>query len=225
MKPANLKSPFTWEQRNILIHDRIWYVPDRCAHYDQFKFPGWNHDQVFTKDQPICLEYCSGNGAWIAAKAQENSHQNWVAIERKFVRVRKIWSKIKNIELTNLLVVCGEGYRVTHHYFPNESVEAVYINFPDPWPKNKHAKHRLVQVSFIEEIRRILKKGGQLTLVTDDENYSQIMIDVMSHISGFESLYPAPYFISDQPGYGTSYFEDLWREKGKVIRYHLFRKQ
>ncbi|WP_068468130.1 tRNA (guanosine(46)-N7)-methyltransferase TrmB [Candidatus Protochlamydia phocaeensis] len=224
MKPEDLKSPFIWEQRNILIQDRVLYVPDQCSSYDQFSFPGWAKEPVFSQERPVCIEYCSGNGAWIAAKASENRHQNWVAIERKFDRVRKIWSKLKNKQLDNLFVVCGEGYRVTHQYFPSESVESVYINFPDPWPKKRHAKHRIIQTPFVTEIWRILKKGGLLTLVTDDENYSQIMIEVVSAISGFEPLYPSPYFITDYPGYGTSYFEDLWREKGKTIRYHLFRK-
>ncbi len=223
MKPEDLKSPFTWDKRHILIQDRIWYIPDQYEDFASFSFPGWA--QLFDRQNPICVEYCSGNGAWIAAKAQAHPEYNWVAIERKFERVRKIWSKIKNLGLSNLLIVCGEGYRTTQHYFPSSSVHSVFINFPDPWPKKRHAKHRIVQASFIEEIRRILQPKGVLTMVTDDEPYSKIMIDVLVHqVIGFESLFDHPYYVHEYADYGTSYFEDLWRQKGKRIHYHAFRK-
>jgi tRNA (guanine-N7-)-methyltransferase len=224
MKPEDLKSPFTWDKRYILVHDRVWYVPDQYDDFASFTFPGWNHHSFFEKERPICLEYCSGNGAWVAAKAQRQAEYNWVAIEQKFDRARKIWSKVKNLQLSNLLVVCGEGYRVTHHYVPQESIHSVYINFPDPWPKRRHAKHRIVQLPFIMEIHRILQPGGSLTLVTDDEQYSDLIIEILHDVPAFESVFGEPYYILDYPDYGTSYFEDLWREKGKVIRYHTFRK-
>ena len=225
MRPEDLKSPFIWNQRHILIEDRVWYVPDQFDDFISFSFPGWTHPQVFDQARPICIEYCSGNGAWIAAKAQAHPEYNWVAVERKFVRTRKIWSKIKNFSLPNLLGVCGEGYRMTHHYVPTSSVHAVYINFPDPWPKKRHIKNRLVQVPFIEEIRRILQPNGVLTLVTDDESCSKFMIEVLHRVAGFETIFDHPYYVIDYPSYGTSYFEDLWRQKGKTIRYHAFRKR
>lgn len=224
MKPHHLKSPFTWDKRHILVHDRVWYVPDQFKDYASFSFPGWTNSQFFEQERPVCLEYCSGNGAWIAVKAREHPDFNWVAIDCKFDRVRKIWSKIKNFELSNLLAVCGEGYRVTRQYIPPESVQNVYINFPDPWPKQKHAKNRLVQVPFIEEIYRILKPEGILTMVTDDESYSQMMISVLRKFLGFKSLFGEPYYVVDYPNYGASYFEELWRQKGKRIRYHAFCK-
>jgi tRNA (guanine-N7-)-methyltransferase len=224
MKPENLKSPFTWAQRHIMIQDRVWYVPDSCEDHAKFSFPGWVHPQMFDQERPICIEYCSGNGAWIAAKALAYPDFNWVAIERKFDRVRKIWSKIKNFSLFNLLIVCGEGYRVTQNYIPASSVQAVYINFPDPWPKKRHAKHRLIQVPFIEEIYRVLQPSGVLTMVTDDVDYSEEMIHTLNQVAGFQSLFSHPYYVNEFPSYGNSYFEDLWRQKGKNIRYHAFRK-
>lgn len=224
MRPENLKSPFKGKECQILFEDQVWYVPDLAANKQEFIFPGWHHPGFFERPQPICLEYCSGNGAWVAERAQTHRDCNWVAIELKFERVRRIWSKIKNHHLSNLLAICGEGDFVTRTYFPTESVKAVYINFPDPWPKRRHAKHRLVQVPFIQEIERILVPGGQLTLVTDDEAYSEEMIAVVQHVPRLHSLYPAPYYSTDCPGYGSSYFEDLWRQKGKAIRYHSFSK-
>jgi tRNA (guanine-N7-)-methyltransferase len=224
MKPQDLKSPFKWEQRQIIIQDRVWYVPDQHLSEIPFVFPGWTSELTFSQEKPIYLEYCSGNGAWIASKAVEQSQYNWVGVEKKFDRTRKIWSKIKKLELNNLLTICGEGYRVTHQFFANESIDAVFINFPDPWPKKRHAKHRIVQPHFVQEVHRILKKDKLFTLVTDDEDYSRIMIDVIHRNQGFKSIFESPYFVTTYPDYGSSYFEDLWREKGKTIHYHVFRK-
>lgn len=224
MKPHHLKSPFSWNQRHVVVHDRVWYVPDQFDDLASFTFPGWDHPDFFQQQKPICIEYCSGNGGWIAAKAVAEPEFHWVAVEKKFERVRRIWSKIKNYQLCNLLAVCGEGLRATQHYIPSASVKAVYVNFPDPWPKTRHAKHRIVQPRFAAEMTRILEPGGTLTLVTDDEGYSTHMIKVLQQTPGFQSEFAAPYYCTDYPGYGTSYFEDLWRKKGKSIRYHIFRK-
>lgn len=228
MRPEHLKSPFTWKTRTILIKDRIWYVPDYYNHYemyDEFVFPGWQHPDIFENSNPICIEYCSGNGAWIAEKAKANPHLNWVAVERKFIRVKKIWSKIQNMQLNNLFVICGEGYKVTNHYFPDQSFQEVYINFPDPWPKCRHAKNRIVQPKFVKEMSRVLKTGGIATLVTDDPDYSNEMIQVMGGESSFSSLYTDPFYRTQLENYGSSYFEDLWREQGKHIRYHQYSKR
>ena len=226
MKPNDLKSPFNWKQRRVAIEDRIWYVPTYYDQYQSFTFPGWANPCIFAQDRPIKVEYCSGNGLWIADRARNEPDINWVGVEKKFERVRRIWSKIKNHRIDNLLAVCGEGYIVTHHYFPSDSVEEVFINFPDPWPKTKHAKNRIVQPSFIHEIQRILKPNGVITLVTDDQDYSKNMIQVMQSCERFSSIYPSPYYITELSGYGaSSSFELLWREKSKDIYYHQFRKR
>lgn len=222
MRPENLKAPFKWDERKVLLQDRILYVPEVYDKYEEFAFPGWESEELFGNTNPIHLEYCSGNGAWILEKALENPQINYVAIEKKFPRIRKIWSKIQNHTLRNLIGICGEGMKVTLHYFPHESVDEIFINFPDPWPKTRHAKHRIVQPPFVAEMARVLKKGGKLTLVTDDLDYSNWMIAVMGGHTGFKALLPAPYFVEELEGYGTSYFDELWRSKGKTIRYHQF---
>lgn len=225
MKPEDLKPPFTKEERRIFIHDRVWFLPnDRLPPPNAFIFPGWEHADIFGNTQPVCIEYCSGNGGWIAAKAQANPHLNWVAVERKFDRVRKIWSKIKNLGLPNLFVICGEAHQATRAYFPDLSAHDVYINFPDPWPKARHAKNRLIQSKFVQQLWRILQRERSLTFVTDDPPYSEWLIEVMTAHPGFISKYQHPYFTTDESCYGTSYFDQLWRSKGRAIRYHKFQK-
>ncbi|CCB85841.1 MULTISPECIES: tRNA (guanine(46)-N(7))-methyltransferase TrmB [Parachlamydia] len=226
MKPEDLKSPFREGERKVLIQDRVWYIPLKgLSESDPFRFPGWEDPALFGNSSPVYVEYCSGNGTWIAEKAAENPSINWVAVEKKFERVRKIWSKIKNLQLPNLIVISGEGLLTTERFFPQESVEAVYVNFPDPWPKKRHAKNRIIQPIFVQQIARILKPSGSLTLVTDSLEYSAQMIEVVNGSVDFSSYFPAPYYSEDVQNYGSSYFEQLWKEQGRIIRYHQFQKK
>lgn len=224
MKPKDLKCPFDRKNRHVTIDDRIWYVPGHFYDFGSFSFPGWHHSLTFPEKKPICLEFCSGNGTWIAEKALEYPEYNWVGVEKNFVRARKIWSKIKNCSISNLLAVCGEGYTLTREYLPSSSVKEVYINFPDPWPKTRHCKHRLIQIPFVKEMERILISGGEVTFVTDDPGYSEFAIDVFGQVPGFRSVFESPFYADEYPDYGTSFFEDLWRDLGRKIRYHVFRK-
>lgn len=224
MKPEQLKPPCPRENQRILINDRVWYVPERTQTQSNFIFPGWEHVDLFGNDHPVIVEYCSGNGAWIASKAAENPDINWVAVEMKLGRVRKIWSKIKNMGLNNLIVLSGEAHMATAHYFPADSISDIYINFPDPWPKSRHAKNRLIQPEFASQLSRILKEGKSLTCVTDDVPYSDWLISIMASHKDFISVHPKPFYLTEEENYGTSYFDQLWRSKGRVIRYHRFQK-
>lgn len=223
MRPADLKSPFILKERSHLIEDRIFYVPFLKTPVP-FSFPGWSAPDIFGNDAPVHVEYCSGNGDWIAAKALENPHCNWVAVEKKFDRVRKIWSKMKNAALDNLFIICGEGQMATREYIADASVANAYINFPDPWPKKRHWKNRLIQQSFLVELNRVLGAQGTITFVTDDPNYSEQLIKEMHRSSLYTPTFPAPFYHTVLPDYGNSYFERLWRSQAKEIRYHIFRK-
>lgn len=223
MKPEDVKYPFIDTEKRIDIIDRIWYIPgflDKTT----YEFPGWEASQLFGNSQPIKIEYCSGNGTWIAEKAKNDSLSNWVAVELRFDRIRKIRAKVTNMQLPNLLPVFGEAYSMTKHYIPNSSVSEVYVNFPDPWPKRRHERHRLFQPAFIEELKRILMPNGFVMVVTDDATYSKQLIKTFQQNEAFKSRYSDPYYITEFEGYGSSFFDDLWRSRGCKIHYHIFDK-
>jgi len=225
MKPEDLVPPYPRHDQRTAICDRVWYVPVRESVPSDFIFPGWSHPDLFGNDNPVYVEYCSGNGAWIADRALCYPEFNWVAVERKFDRVRKLWSKVHNLKLKNLIVLCGEAHHATKKYFPDSSVEHIYINFPDPWPKRRHEDNRLIQPAFLQESWRTLHPAGKMTFVTDDSPYSTWFIRAMHKDGRFVSQYPEPYYRTDLENYGTSYFEELWRTKGRVIYYHSYHKQ
>jgi len=212
MKPKDLKAPYSFEERRPCIQERIFYLPTYYPDYTEFSFPSWK--ELFGNEKPVRIEYCSGNGEWILDKAEENPEINWVAVELKFKRVRKIHSKRTNRKIENLFIVCGEAQVFSSEYLAENSVETVYVNFPDPWPKDRHAKHRLIQASFMKDVLKAVKPGGKAQLVSDSKAYIAQMEGEIDKVSGWQK-----FELQDQDVYGTSYFERLWRSKGRNIHY------
>jgi tRNA (guanine-N7-)-methyltransferase len=223
VRPKHFPNPFPREHQDVLIQDRIWFAPE--VRETPFRFMGFEDPSLFGKKGPIALEYCSGNGIWIAAKAEASPDRHFLAVEMKWKRIKRIWSKIQNHSLSNLIGVCGEAFSWTKRFIPDASIDQVYINFPDPWPKKKHTKYRLINSAFLLEVARILQPGGEFTVVTDHIAYSESIIKLLLSSPHFTPLCPDPYFLTEWEGYGSSYFEEIWRNKGLDIRYIPFRRK
>ncbi len=224
MKPKQLKIPFSWKERRPFLSDRVFYVPNYYDRHEEYQFPSWSSSAVFGRTAPIEVEYCAGNGEWIVAKALAHPERDWVAVEIQFERARKIWSKIHNFHLSNLLVVCGEALTFTKHYVQAGTFSASYVNFPDPWPKPKHEKKRLLQEPFLLELARVAQEGSIVTLVTDHAGYVAQIVETLEKLPFWLSCHPSPHYITDYPGYGTSYFDSLWREQGLNVHYIQYKK-
>lgn len=221
MKPKDLHYPHSWENRKPTFHQGVFFLPKYYGDYSFFTFPQWSDALCFGNSHPVHIEFCSGNGSWIAERAQRFPEINWVAVEMRFDRTRKIWAKKQNLDLQNLLIVCGEAQTFTTHYVQSSSVEQTYVNFPDPWPKDRHAKHRLIQGLFVEELSRILMPEGKAIVVTDDLPLSEQVQREMMQKELFSTLSNP----SDFADYGTSFFEELWRQKGRSIHYLQYLNQ
>ena len=220
----DFRIPYTWDKRHVVIADRCWFAPYDPVKKD-FTFSGWEHSELFTKAQPVYVEYCSGNGSWIIEQAKKEPDKNWLAIEKRFDRARKIWVKATREKLGNLAVALAEGLSLTKEFFPTASVDKVFVNFPDPWPKRRHEKHRIISSAFVQELQRILKTGAKVVLVTDDLECSEHMIKKMLENPSFQSDFPEPYFIEAPTEYGSSFFDELFRGHNKRIRMHSFSKR
>ncbi len=223
MKPTDL--PYTiksFDARNPSYSSGVFTIPSFYSNHDKTHFP-----EILSRincAKIIHIEICSGNGEWITDRAHKNPHIFYIAIEKKFMRVRKIWSKMNNKKLENLLIVCGMGEDFFNHYLEEEMIDEVFINFPDPWPKARHAKHRIIKDSFLTPIYSKLKKEGKITITTDSNDYSDEIIKVFAESKDFTNLYPEHGYTILNEEYGGSYFKRLWSDLGRVNKLMSFQK-
>jgi tRNA (guanine-N7-)-methyltransferase len=144
--------------------------------------------KLFLKHQPLEVELGSGDGTFLVDLAKHHPQHNFIGIERLLGRIRKMERKARRAELTNLRGVRIESSYFLQYLLPPHSVEALHIYFPDPWPKRKHRRHRLINERFPDLAHRVLKPRGSVYLRTDDRDYFDQMIFVFTASSLFQSM-------------------------------------
>ena len=123
--------------------------------------------EFFGNDNPIYIEVGMGKGKFITANAQQNPNINYIGIEKySSVLIRAI-EKQEQSELPNLFFLREDAERL-EEFFDAEEISRVYLNFSDPWPKDRHAKRRLTSVQFLKRYKAILKKDAWVEFKTDN---------------------------------------------------------
>ena len=140
---------------------------------------------LFSRTQPLEVELGSGDGSFAVEYARRHPDRNLLAVERLLGRLRKIDRKGLRAGLDNLRLVRIEASYLVAHLLRSESVRALHVYFPDPWPKRKHRKHRLVNAAFTELAERVLVPGGAVYLRTDDADYFSQMTSVFAGNASF----------------------------------------
>ena len=133
---------------------------------------------LFAGERPIEVELGAGDGSFLVQWASLNPGHNFIGVERLLGRLRKIEKKSWRLGIANVRAVRLEAGYFTEYLLPPGSVSAFHIYFPDPWPKMRHRKHRLVNDRFAEVLRAALVRGGVVYLRTDDGNYFEQMLAV-----------------------------------------------
>jgi|APGre2960657505_1045072.scaffolds.fasta_scaffold02986_8 tRNA (guanine-N7-)-methyltransferase len=143
-------------------------------------------EKLFPAPQPLAVELGSGDGSFLAQWAKLNPQMNFFGVERLLGRLRKLDRKGRRAGLTNLRLIRVEASYFVEFLLPPESADALHIYFPDPWPKRKHRKNRLINEAFTEIAARALQPGGTVYLRTDDLDYFQQMTVVFGASSKFQ---------------------------------------
>lgn len=132
--------------------------------------------RLFPSTAPLEVEIGCGDGSFLAAYAAQHREKNFLGIERLLGRIRKLDRKAIRLSLNNLKILRIEASYCVQYLLPPKSIRACHIYFPDPWPRKKHWKRRLIAPKFAENLANLLEPGGQVFLRTDNEDYlSQIL--------------------------------------------------
>ena len=140
---------------------------------------------AFPVPQPLEVELGSGDGSFLASLAAQTPQHNFIGVERLLGRIRKMARKATRAGLRNLRGVRIESSYFLEYLLPKASVSALHIYFPDPWPKRKHRRHRLINERFPALATKVLVPRGRVYLRTDDSDYFSQMLDVFHHAPQF----------------------------------------
>ena len=139
-----------------------------------------NLKKIFPTSQKIIMEIGFGMGEATAIIAKNHPNNGYIAVDVHPPGIGKLLGRIVENELKNLRVIEDDVHIILPHMFEDESLDAIHLYFPDPWPKKKHNKRRIVNESFLSLIHPKLKKGGYIHIATDWVPYAISMQEVFA---------------------------------------------
>lgn len=173
----------------------------------------FNASSLFGEDlyKEIWLEIGFGAGEHLSTQALRNSDVGIIGCEAFLNGVASLLMQINSQKISNVRVYSGDARLLIHH-LPTSFIERVFILFPDPWPKKRHHKRRIISQEFVNEIVRIITPGGELRLASDDQDYVKYMIDVIAKNPHF---IPGPSFLEAPHTPPKDWVETRYERRGK----------
>ena len=144
--------------------------------------------EVFPEPQPLEVELGCGDASFLVEFARRNPGTNFIGVERLLGRISKLDKKGHRAELKNLRGVRIESAYFLQYLLPPKSISALHVYFPDPWPKKRHRKNRLINESLPALARAALAPGGKVYLRTDDADYFAQMTEVFRADKNFSEI-------------------------------------
>jgi tRNA (guanine-N7-)-methyltransferase len=144
--------------------------------------------QVFGRNAPLVVEIGFGNGESMAEMAATNPETDYLGVEVHRPGVGHLLMLLDSQGISNVRIYCHDAIEIITHKIADNSLAGVHLFFPDPWPKKKHHKRRIVRPDFVELLVRKLRNGGYFHAATDWENYAQAMLAVLSESSALKNV-------------------------------------
>jgi tRNA (guanine-N7-)-methyltransferase len=144
--------------------------------------------RFFVESRPLEVELGCGDASFLVEYARQNPGTNFIGVERLLGRIQKLDRKGRRLGLTNLRGVRIESAYFLQYLLPPHLAAALHVYFPDPWPKKKHRKFRLINEGFPALARRALASRGTVYLRTDDADYFGQMNEVFGAAREFEPV-------------------------------------
>lgn len=168
------------------------------------------------------VEVGPGRGDFLFHLAQTNPEKAVYGVEIKSKRFHKLITRRDKRKLDNIIVVLADAAIALPELFDEASVDAIYINFPDPWPKKKHAKNRLLKASFLHICADVLRPGGTLFITTDVDWYAHDAFESCKKIDCLVS--PTDSVSTESNDAYPTFFAEKWLKEGRTIYYQKYTK-
>ncbi len=172
---------------------------------------------VFGRQAPVTLEIGFGNGDNLADQASAHPERNFLGVEVHRPGVGRLLLALEERQLVNVRVICHDAVEVLDRQVAPQTLDEVLILFPDPWPKKRHHKRRLLQVPFAELVADRLRVGGVLRFATDWEPYAVSTLEVLDSIARLRNLSADGTFVPRPPERNATRFEKRGERLGHGV--------
>jgi len=188
--------------------------PDVC--------PDW--PDRFQNKHPLKLEIGFGNGNFLIEKAIQDPGCSFIGMDFYHKGIRKVITRLDRLKIENVRVVYGDAREKFPLIFQDGELSEIYINFPDPWPKKRHFKRRLIKPPFVELLSRKLAPEGTLRVATDYEPYAVEILDFIEADPGLTNNNSEGGFSAERDDCPKTKYEKTFLNAGKRIFYLDFKK-
>ena len=181
-----------------------------------------NWQQIFDRTGDLVLEIGFGNGHFLSDMAAARSDACFIGIELAWGSMRRLFKRLNAQNTNHVRAIEGDAAYLLQHVFAPQSLSEVWINFSDPWPKERHHNRRLIQDTFVKILAERLKPGGTVTIATDHGNYATWITDILTRQSHLQSIYATPS-VHKLPGRTPTKYEQKAIDAGVPIHYFVWR--
>lgn len=168
-------------------------------------------EEIRSEGRPLEVDLGCGDGSFLLEMALAFPDRDFLGVERLLGRVRKVCKRVVRGGLQNARVLRLESRYTVEWLLPQRSVSRLHLLCPDPWPKVRHHRRRLVQQAFLEAVHRVLEPGGEFLFMTDHEEYHQWVEARVAEFGKFARL----EWANDDFFYPKTDFQRLWESEGK----------
>jgi len=182
---------------------------------------GWpvNWREIFGREAPLLLEIGFGGGHFLVDLAQKRPSANVLGVEISLPALDRAQRKIKTAALTNVRLLQSDARYLLQALCALESIEEVYINFPDPWPKARQLHRRLINVDFLHLLATRMMPNGLLDIATDHADYAQAITEALEATPYFRSRLSTTFVMEDNERLRTKY-EQIGLDEGRTCHYY-----
>ena len=174
-------------------------------------------DVLFGRSAPRTAEIGFGNGENLLAMAAAHPQRDYLGIEVHRPGVGRVLLGLETQGLTNVRVICQDAVEVLERVLPPASLAEILVLFPDPWPKKRHHKRRLIQPAFVGLLAECLKPGGVVRLATDWSPYAEEMLGTLNAEARLRNLSPRGDFVARPADRAATRFERRGERLGHPV--------
>jgi tRNA (guanine-N7-)-methyltransferase len=188
--------------------------------WDELPQP-WDASQLFGRKASLEVEVGSGKGLFLQTAATATPEVDFLGIEIATKYARFAAARLASKQITNAVVVHGDGQRLFAELLPNESVAAVHVYFPDPWWKKRHQKRKVLNEVFLRNVQRVLSTGGSLHYWTDVEDRFAETLELIAR----ETRLSEPFDVAERPAEHSLDYRTHFERRTRLSELPVYRAE